>query len=93
MHEDILRHQPRDTVGVAIRPLQAGSQASVRDISTQEVLTVPVKQDIPAFHKIALISMEAGSDVIEYGQIIGLATAPIGRGMWTHIHNIKTKRW
>ena len=37
--------------------------------------------------------MEKGSDVMEYGQIIGEATENIARGQYVHVHNIRTRKW
>lgn len=37
--------------------------------------------------------MVEGQDVVEYGQVIGRATADIPAGGYVHIHNIRTKKW
>ena len=37
--------------------------------------------------------MEKGSDVMEYGQIIGEATENISKGQYVHVHNIRTRKW
>ncbi len=43
-------------------------------------------RDIPIFHKIALSGMVEGQDVVEYGQVIGRATADIPQAaMYTYI--------
>ena len=49
--------------------------------------------NIPRFHKIALNDISKGEDVIEYGEIIGHATADIKKGELVHVHNLSTNRW
>ena len=93
MEHSALRHQAEDTVGIVIYPVNAGSEIAVKDIVTEEKLCLTVRENIPIFHKIALSDMTEGQDVIEYGQIIGRATADIQAGSYVHIHNIKTKKW
>lgn len=93
MEHSALRHQAEDTVGIVIYPVNAGSEIAVKDIATEEKLCLTARENIPIFHKIALNDMTEGQDVIEYGQIIGRATADIPAGGYVHIHNIKTKKW
>ena len=93
MEHSALRHQAEDTVGIVIYPVNAGSEIAVKDIATEEKLCLTVRENIPIFHKIALSDMTEGQDVIEYGQIIGRATADIQAVSYVHIHNIKTKKW
>lgn len=89
----VLRHCPEDTVGVAIRPIAAGLEASVRDLSTQACFSLPVREDIPAFFKVALTDLPAHTRVIEYGQAIGQTTQDVAAGACVHVHNLKTLKW
>lgn len=41
-------------------------------------------------HKIALVDIEKGSNIIKYGCSIGYATADIKKGEHVHTHNVKT---
>lgn len=50
-------------------------------------------QDTPIGHKVALTDLDAGQDVIKYGQVIGRLVAPVKAGDHVHTHNLKTKRW
>lgn len=93
MKTGVLRHQPEDPVGIAIYAAQKGDELEVKDVSTQETFPIHVREEIPVFHKIALMDMEKGSDVMEYGQIIGEATENIARGQYVHVHNIRTRKW
>ena len=80
MDHSALRHQAEDTVGIVIYPVKAGSEIAVKDIVTEEISCLTVREDIPIFHKIALSGMVEGQDVVEYGQVIGRATADIPAG-------------
>src|SRR4051812_15622328 len=79
-----LRIDDRDTVAVAVRPITAGDRVEVGGAS------VIARQDIPAGHKLALVSLEPEQPVFKYGVPIGLATTEIAPGDWIHSHNLKT---
>ena len=49
-----------------------------------------VLEPIPAGHKLALIDIPAGAEVVKYGVRIGLATADIPRGGWVHLHVMRS---
>ncbi|BBO69061.1 altronate hydrolase [Desulfosarcina alkanivorans] len=75
---------PGDTVAVATRDLKKGEAAHTGDIG------LTLTDEIPMGHKVALVDMAAGTDVIRYGDPIGHATRPIGKGGWVHVHNLFT---
>ncbi|QUC03564.1 UxaA family hydrolase [Atopobium sp. oral taxon 416] len=82
--KSLLRIKPQDSVAVALKPLRAGETVQL------DGTTVQVKQDIPQGHKIALVPIKSGQDVIKYGVVIGRATEDIQPGYWVHTHNMKT---
>ena len=43
---------------------------------------------VPAGHKIALVSIDAGESIRKLGHTIGVATAPIRAGEHVHVHNL-----
>ncbi|CAJ0893184.1 Galactarate dehydratase (L-threo-forming) [Ralstonia sp. LMG 32965] len=47
-----------------------------------------IRDAIPAGHKVAMRDIAAGQPVHKYGQVIGVATAPIRAGEHVHVHNI-----
>ena len=83
MHE-LLRITPRDNVAVALRALTAGEVLQADDV------TVTVKTDVPAGHKIALTDLKENDHVIKYGYPIGYAKADIPAGSHVHVHNLHT---
>jgi altronate dehydratase small subunit len=48
--------------------------------------------DIPYGHKIALVDIAPGSDILKYGECIGGASRPIKKGEHVHVHNLDSRR-
>ncbi len=93
MGHQFLVHRTGDHVGVAVVDIRRGDAAAGVFMDTDERATLTSLSDIPLGHKIALVDLDPGSSVIEYGTRIGLAQAPIRTGELVHTHNIKTARW
>lgn len=80
----LMKMNPRDTVAVALRPIQAGEELVL------ERQIFEAQQDIPQGHKMALVSLAPGDTVTKYGYPIGHATEKIATGEWVHTHNLMT---
>lgn len=80
----LMKMNARDTVAVALRPIDAGETVEISGIQ------VTAKQDIPRGHKIALTEFTTGSVVTKYGYPIGHALTDIFPGEHVHTHNLKT---
>lgn len=76
----------RDNVATALEPLAPGRRLELGG------RTVVVVEAIPSGHKIALVDLAVGQDVVKYGSAIGLATAAIARGTHVHTHNLSSGR-
>jgi len=81
---------PRDDVAVALQALRPGLDCSVAGSGDAQVLKVA--EHVPAFHKIALRDLPAGTVVHKYGEAIGVARTAIQRGSHVHIHNLVSQR-
>ncbi len=79
---------PADNVAVAVQALTAGAEVVIEGGGATHAL--PLREDIPAGHKVALRALARGEAVVKYGFPIGAATAPIPPGAWAHSHNLKT---
>ena len=77
----------KDNVAVALCALSKGDVVSV-EIGSQNA-DVHVLEPIPYQHKIAVIDIREGSDVIKYGESIGKAVAGVSAGAHVHTHNMK----
>jgi len=84
----VVRLSPKDNVVTALRELRPGELVKVGpdlpDVTALEV--------IPFGHKMAIVTLQAGSDVVKYGDCIGLASQPIAAGAHVHIHNVNSRR-
>jgi altronate dehydratase small subunit len=79
-----------DGVATALRPLEAGETIQVRYPGRIAELTIT--DAIPLCHKVSVIDLEPGEPVCKYGEVIGEASAPIRRGGWVHVHNLRSLR-
>lgn len=50
--------------------------------------TLRAREEIPCSHKVAIVDLPRGSEVIKYGELIGWAGEDIARGSWVHTHNL-----
>jgi altronate dehydratase len=80
----------RDTVAVALSPLQPGTIVEVA--RGDAIVHVAAAAVVPFGHKIAIEPMGAGEPVIKYGEVIGYATVPIQAGQHVHVHNVRSDR-
>lgn len=75
-----------DSVAVVIEPLAAGSRGYYK--VGDEIRSITACEDIPVYHKIALLTIAKGTDVFKYGASIGQAITDIQAGQHVHTHNI-----
>ena len=77
-----------DSVVTATESLEAGSMA--RYEKDGEVVEIRVTEEIPKFHKIAVMDLLKSTQVFKYGQVIGVAVKDIPKGSHVHDHNIES---
>jgi len=88
-----LAHAMGDYVAVAVEDIKKGESVSVAYLDSSKVQELVAQSDVPLGHKLALLPIKLGQDIIEYGYPIGVATREIMLGEHVHVHNIKSKRW
>jgi altronate dehydratase len=76
----LIRLHPDDNVAVALKDIAKGTDLPDFGLVTQDT--------IPSGHKVALVGLDQGVPVRRYGQMIGMATAPIAAGAHVHSHNL-----
>ena len=69
---------PQDNIAIALADIAAGDACG----------EVTVQHPVARGHKFAISAIEAGQNVLRYGQIIGQATADIAVGDHVHVHNL-----
>jgi hypothetical protein len=52
--------------------------------------TIKIEEAVSLGHKVALAAIATDDVIIKYGVIIGVATKPIKRGGWVHLHNCRS---
>lgn len=80
----LIRIHPRDNVAVALEDLSRGAVLSI------DGMTLTASEPIQRGHKLALIPIPAGSQIVKYGCAIGLAKEDVAPGQWVHVHNVRT---
>ena len=81
----VLKLAQTDNVAVALRTLKVGEPLGEADSPLASIISA---DRIMKGHKVALTDISAGSRVIKYSQLIGLASADIKAGDHVHTHNL-----
>ena len=79
-----------DNVATVLRAIAAGERVVVR--TAQGNVEITALEPIALCHKIALSDIAPGEAIVKYGECIGEASAPIHRGAWVHVHNLRSRR-
>lgn len=87
-----LIHNEGDSVAVAVQDVEPGERMAIY-MDSDRAAPVQTLEAIPLGHKVALVDLGEGDDVIEYGVRIGVARLPIQAGQHVHVHNIRSARW
>ena len=87
-----LIHHEGDHVAVAVQDVTPGESEAVY-MDSDRAVTVRATEVIPLGHKVALVDLGEGDEVIEYGVRIGVTRQPISAGQLVHVHNIRSARW
>ena len=54
----------------------------------QEFCTVKAEENIPYCHKVALVDLKKGDEVIKYGKSLGVMTEDAAKGHWVSHNNL-----
>lgn len=62
-------------------------------IDEKDTVVVAIEKiDVPMYHKVAIKEMPKGTEVVKYGEHIGLAACDIHVGEHVHVHNVQNHR-
>lgn len=86
MEINVMVVHPGDNVGVAVRDVKSGEE-----IVGVKGPKITARSDVARNHKVAIAQIPEGSQVIKYGEPIGVAGETIQSGEWVHTHNLKSK--
>lgn len=87
-----LKIDDRDNVATALFEIESGSKVEIVGTNNTEGNGITVSSTIPKGHKIALLDIEKGKNVIKYGEVIGIAIDNIKKGDLVHSHNLDSIR-
>ena len=87
-----LRLTAQDNVATVLDDVAASEEVVVADAAGETVQTLPACTDIPRGHKIALMQLHPGMNVVKYGASLGLVTQEIPAGAHVHTHNLASAR-
>ena len=73
---------PSDNVTIALTNLKKGD---VLEIAGDKITLL---NDVPFAHKIALKDLAENTEVIKYGEVIGVTSCAVKKGEWVHTHNV-----
>ena len=84
MRSHVLKLHQSDNVAVALVSLNAGTELTV------DGCPLSLHEAVPVGHKLTLVELRAGAQVVKYGHSIGAVTQPVKPGGWVHSHNLRT---
>lgn len=87
---DAIAFTKKDNVATAIKDLSKGQIAIVA--LGEEKIRVELLEDVPFGHKFALTDIPKGTQVVKYGEPIGVASEDIKKGQYVHVHNVVGQR-
>lgn len=83
---------PKDNVATVFsNDVKPGVVVNVHD-KAGTIDPIPVHEEIPFGHKLALCPIPAGEKIVKYGEVIGVSDTDIQRGDYVHVHNMKALR-
>lgn len=82
----------KDNVGTALADLAEGASVKVVLSSQQELSEMATRNRIAFGHKLAIVPIKNGTQVVKYGEVIGEAIRDIEAGEHVHVHNVKSNR-
>src|SRR5215207_4165807 len=82
-YKPVVRLHPSDSVVVALRDIAVGEL-----LDAAELPGLCAAQAVGQGHKVAVTPLALGDAVLKFGQVIGVASAPIAPGEHVHLHNL-----
>ncbi len=81
---------PSDNVATAVEEIQPGDEVTIP--AAKAAITVRAVETIHFGFKVALQDLRPGEIIRKYGETIGRASLPIGKGALVHVHNLEGTR-
>lgn len=84
-----IRLEKKDNVVTLTDKAEKEDEVMILSKEGEEIKQIKVTSDVPVpYHKIAVVDLEKGDEIIKYNVVNGYATEPIEKGTWVHTHNV-----
>jgi altronate dehydratase small subunit len=80
---------PCDNVATLIDCGRAGESCTLQGEASGQI---KLAQDIAFGHKVCIVDIPKGANILKYGQVIGRATRALNAGEHAHVHNVVSGR-
>lgn len=81
-----------DNVATMLESVHKGEKVLVEKHDQELTIEIEALNDIPQWHKVALLNIESAQHIIKYGEVIAIAIRDIQKGEHVHIHNSESQR-
>ncbi len=85
-----IRMHADDSVAVLLCDAKKGDVLHVFDINNAFLFDIAVNENILYGNKVALHDIPEHSEIVKYGQSIGISTREIAKGCLVHVQNVKS---
>ena len=86
MNINALLMDDKDNVVTCVADVAKGEQVVYR--KQGELLSLTAEEDIPYCHKVALVDVAKGAEIIKYGESLGQTSENIPAGHWVSHNNL-----
>ena len=90
MVKKALQIDGKDNVATATSDIGEGEVVEVLSPDGEVIGRPEASEPVPFGHKIALVDLGRGEEVIKYGEVIGVASKEITAGEWVHTRNVES---
>jgi altronate dehydratase small subunit len=87
-----LQINSKDNVVTATYDIEMGENIEVISPEGEIILEPTTIDNIPFGHKLTIVELVEGDEIIKYGEVIGIASRSIQLGEWVHTHNVESAR-
>ena len=88
--QEALMLSNKDNVATSLGDVEPSADVQIR--TGKKISKVKVLERIPFGFKVAVTDIAKGSNIIKYGELIGIASQDIKQGQLVHVHNIEGVR-
>ncbi len=86
-----LKINPKDNIVVAVERINPGDKITFDNLDG-EVLSITAIEEVPIYHKVSIVRIPKGENIVKYGEHIGVASTDIEVGMHVHVKNVDDNR-